>query len=126
MRGTIEKVWENESRQGKPYRTLVIDGERYSLWDQRSFDQVREGGRVEYQWRRSGDFRTITEIEPVGAAPGDLAPEQIRMTRMGCLKYASHLLSGSELDPEARSEHAVAIARDFERYVLEPELDEGE
>lgn len=124
MRGTIEKIWENESTKGKPYLTLLIDGEKYSLWDQKHFDQLQEGDEVEYKWRQSGDFRNITKIGRVD--DGELTSNQKRMTRMGCLKYASSIVSLTEGDLKEKASYAIAMARDFEQYVLEPEFEDEE
>ena len=42
MKGIIEQIWENESKNGQPYLTVQIDGERYSVWDDKHFDQFKE------------------------------------------------------------------------------------
>ena len=33
MKGTIEQIWENKSRNGEKYLTVQMNGERYSVWD---------------------------------------------------------------------------------------------
>ncbi len=124
MRGIIEKIWENESKKGQPYLTLLIDGERYSLWDKKHFADLEEGDEVIYQWKQSGDFRNISAIQRVET--DGFSATQKRITRMGCLKYASSIVSLSDVDLKEKADYTIAMARDFERYVLEPGLDAEE
>ncbi len=42
MRGTIDQIWENESRNGQKYLAVQIDGERYSAWDTEYFELIQE------------------------------------------------------------------------------------
>ncbi len=58
MKGIIEQIWENESKNGQQYVTVQIDGERYSVWDDKHFDQLQEGAEIEYEFRQSGNFKT--------------------------------------------------------------------
>ncbi len=44
---------------------------------------------------------------------------------MGCLKYATNILTETELDSPARADMALDIARKFERYVMDFESDES-
>lgn len=84
MKGTIEQIWENESKNGQQYLTVQIDGERYSVWDTKYFDQLHEGAEIEYQFRQSGNFRNITEVSN---------PAQSEQQR----EQQSHLLAGNLL-----------------------------
>ena len=65
MKGTIEQVWENESRNGQKYITVQIGGERYSVWDTKYFDRLQEGAEIDYDFRQSGKFRNLTEVNPI-------------------------------------------------------------
>jgi len=65
MRGIIEQVWENESRKGQKYLTVQVGGERYSVWDDKYFDTLQEGVTIDYDFRQSGNFKNMTDIDPV-------------------------------------------------------------
>ena len=57
MQRTIEKIWENQTRDKKKYHVLEIGGEKYSVWDNKLIEGLGEGSRIEYDWKRSGDFK---------------------------------------------------------------------
>lgn len=124
MRGTIDKVWENEHK-GKPWKKLVIDGEDYSLWEKDWFDLAQEDACVEFEFRKKGDFNTITALEVVTPAAtsggnGGTSDKQIQISRLSCLKTAVELL------PEGTSLNSVIrTAMRMEEYVV-GEIDPGE
>ena len=119
MLGKVDKVWENESQNGKAYLVLDIDGHRYSLWDQEWLGRLRDGDLVEYEWKKSGKFRNITDLDRVkpdeGSPPVTEKDEQI--VRMSCLKSASALFSGADLDPKKKVRLTLAAARRFQKYI---------
>ena len=124
MRGTIEQVWENESRKGQKYLTVQVGGERYSVWDDKYFDTLQEGVTVDYDFRQSGKFKNMTDIEPVdGSGNGPPQYQQNgkarQIARMSCLKSASEILAPVQLDPDAKKDLTIETARFFERYVFE-------
>jgi len=57
MQRTIEKIWENQTRDKKKYHVLEIGREKYSVWDNKLIEGLGEGSRIEYDWKRSGDFK---------------------------------------------------------------------
>ena len=123
MRGTIEQVWENESRNGQKYLTVQLNGERYSIWDNKYFDAIGEGAIIDYDVKQSGNFKHLTDIEPVNNN-GELPPYQpnhkdTQITRMSCLKSASEIMAPVQLDPNTKREMVIETARYFERYVFE-------
>ena len=128
MRGTVEQVWENESRNGQAYLTVQIDGERYSVWDAKYFDQFQQGAEVDYDFRQSGNFKNITEVN--GPTDPQAAEEQPmyndhrdrQITRLSCLKSAAGILAPAQLDPDAKRDLVIDTARVFERYVGENDL----
>ena len=124
MRGTIEQVWENESKKGQKYLTVQVGGERYSVWDDKYFDALQEGVTVDYDFRQSGNFKNMTDIEPVGGNGNGLPQYQPngkarQIARMSCLKSASEILAPVQLDPDAKKDLTIETARFFERYVFE-------
>jgi hypothetical protein len=121
MQGVIEKIWENQTREKKPYHVLEIGGEKYSLWDLKLLEGLSEGVTIEYEWKKSGDFKKITELRPVVPAPdaGRYHPDRksTEIVRMSCLKSASEILYGLFIDPDVKTRKAMEIAREFEKYV---------
>lgn len=62
MKGEVEKIWNNETSDGRKYQVLQANGERYSLWDENYFDQIQEGQALEFDFKESRDFNNITKI----------------------------------------------------------------
>jgi hypothetical protein len=136
MRGVIDQVWENESRNGQKYLTVqMADGERYSVWDTEYFELLAPGATINYDTKQSGNFRHLTDIEQVDNN-GEFPPYQPnnkekQIARMSCLKSASEILAPVQLDPDSKREMVIGTARYFERYVFEgdpgtlPEQNDG-
>jgi hypothetical protein len=106
MRGAIEKIWENKTKDDKKYHVLEIGGEKYSVWDSKLLDGIEEGATVDYEWKASGDFKKITGIQKI---ENDFKPEayipdrkSMEIIRMSCLRSASEILHGSTSTPWRR------------------------
>lgn len=132
MKGTIEKVWENESqKEGKKYLTVEIGGNRYSIWDEKYFDVVKSGLEVEYESKRAGKYQNITSLTPVGqvaegnGGEGGLREPEYRsraMRRMSCLRSASALAASLDLSKAGDPvDFTIGVARRFEDYISEQE-----
>jgi len=116
-RGIIESIKEKKTKSGEKYLALTIDGERYSLWDKDYFNQIQEGDLVTYKWKQSGNFKKITEIERIENPELDL--RERKLIRMGCLKYATELISGlNGFDVADRISYTIEAAQVFEKYVM--------
>ena len=125
MRGIIEQVWENESKNGKEYLTVQIGGERYSIWDKKYFDQLHEGMEIEYDVKESGNFRHLNDIKPVQEnRPPVYHPngKDRQIARLSCLKSASEILAPAHIDVNDKRDMVVDTARFFERYVFEDDV----
>ena len=129
MKGTIEQVFENESKNGQRYMTVQIGGERYSVWDQKYFDHMQQGAEIEYDFRQSGNFRNITQVSAPSAEPdnGNGTPtyhngRDRQITRLSCLKSAAEIISPAQLTPDVKRDLVIDTARVFERYVAENDL----
>ena len=125
MRGVVEQVWENESRNGQPYLTVQINGERYTVWDTKYFDQLREGAEIEYEFRQSGNFKNITEVRSPSEEQQPQTYQNDRdrqITRLSCLKSAAEILAPAQLDPDTKRQLVIDTARVFERYVNEDDV----
>ena len=116
VRGRIEKIWKNESRDGKAYWVLSIDGERYSVWDEDLMQGLEEGLTVAFDAKQSGDFNNITDIE-VARLRRRLSSQ--KKVRLSCLRSASIVLANANLEPEKKEKLALEIAQRFERYVTD-------
>ena len=125
MEGTVERIWENETKEKKTYHVLEIGGEKYSVWDSKLMEGLSEGSRVDYEWKKSGDFKKITGLRKIGQEP-EHHPYQrdrrsLEIVRMSCVRSASEILHGLFIDPEEKTNKAIEIARQFEKYVTGPE-----
>jgi len=150
MRGIVDQVWENQSRNGRDYLSVQIDGERYNVWDNKYFDSLEPGAEIEYECKQSGNFRHLTDVRPAdgngrpdgnagdngGNGPRASSPFETatykdrQIARLSCLKSASEILAPVQLDPDAKKDVVIDTARYFERYVLEdgeaPPPEEGQ
>ena len=119
MKGTVEKIWDNESRNGQRYLGLSIEGQRYTLWEEKYFDQLQEGDVIDFEWKKSGRFKNITKITTNDDDNYYQEKRQISIIRMSCLKSASELISDSEIEADKRADIAIDFARKFEDYIRE-------
>lgn len=127
MRGTIEKVFHNETDAGKKWIRLQIDDESYSLWEKKLFDVAKEGAVVEFSFCKRGNFNTITNMEVVATkAESSVSPvngtadKQIQISRLSLLKTAVEFLpEGTTLN------RVIGAAMRMEEYVL-GQIDPGE
>ena len=127
MKGEIEKIWDNESKNGKRYLGISVAGERYTLWEEEYFDKLKEGDVIDFEWKKSGKYKNITKINMNNDNDDFMERKQESIIRMSCLKSASELIAGSDLEPGKRVDMALDFARKFEKYVkddLEEELPE--
>ena len=116
MKGEIEKIWENESRNGKRYLGISVDGERYTLWEEKYFDKLKEGDVIDFEWKKSGKYKNITKIN-MNDDGEFMERKQESIIRMSCLKSASELIAGSDLEADKRANMALDFAKKFENYV---------
>jgi hypothetical protein len=132
VKGEIEKIWKNETADGRKYEVLQMNGERYSLWEEDYLDKLQEGQTLEFDFRESGDFKNITKIyEKPETGPEEKRNEyddqKTRKTvRMSCLKSASRVLIGSKIPYQNRAEKAIEIAKKFEKYIDDEEFEKPE
>lgn len=117
MKGEIEKIWDNESRNGERYLGLSVDGERYTLWEEKYFDKLKEGKVIDFDWKKSGKYKNITKINMNDDNSDFMERKQESIIRMSCLKSASELIAGSDLEPSKRANMALDFAKKFERYI---------
>lgn len=131
MKGEVEKVWENETADGRRYNVLQIGGERYSLWDENYLDQIQEGQKLEFNFKESGEFKNITEIyEQLGqeapVEPGYHERKIKKIVKMSSLRSASRALFGSKIPYQNRADRVIEMARKFENYLNEEEFEDPE
>jgi hypothetical protein len=128
VKGEVEKVWKNETADGRKYEVLQIRGVRYSLWEEDYLDRIQEGQTLEFDFRESGDFMNITKIyENPESEPREPIYEDRKLkktVRMSCLKSASRVLAGTKIPYQNRAEKAIEIARKFEKYIDDLGFDE--
>lgn len=147
--GKIEKVWDNATSAGKPYKVVELEnGDRYSLWRAGDFDKVYKGEMIEFDFSTSGrGFKNIeriyngSEVSEVktgsgpdsetavnggkyngpGTGNGDGAGTDRldKMVKMSCLKSASNLFSGSKIPFEQRADKVIEMAKKFRDYICQ-------
>ena len=124
MKGTIEEIITNDLKDGRTYQTLVIDGQKYSLWDKDQFGKYTEGDSIDFEWTSSGRYKNISKIaDPTeqklslddDGGNGQQGDEHIMRTC--CLKYATQIISELELNPEEKISLALETAQKFENYI---------
>ena len=109
MRGKIERIWENHTKNGEKYWVLFISGKNYSVWDSSVIEGLSEGAEVEYEFKRSGKYNKITDLKVIqepaqsGQAPAQDTRE-LRIIRMSCLRSAAEIISPYNLDLEEKTE----------------------
>ncbi len=148
--GKIEKVWDNATTSGKPYKVVELEnGDRYSLWRAGDFDKVYKGEMIEFDFSTSGkgyknierlytgsevpegntgkgpDSETAVNGKYSGPGNGDgFRNDRLdKMVKMSCLKSASNLFSGSKIPFEERANKVIEMARKFEMYIDPEELE---
>jgi len=130
MKGEVEKIWKNETADGRKYEVFQINGERYSLWDENYLDRIQEGQILEFDFRESGDFKNITKIyeqsESESKESGYEDQRIKKIIKMSCLRSASRVLTGSKIPCEKRAEKTIEIAKEFEKYIDDERLDRDE
>ena len=129
MKGEVEKVWKNQTEDGRKYEVFQINGERYSLWEENYLDKIQEGQALEFDFRESGDFKNITKIyERSNEIEGNREYDDKRVKRiikMSCLRSASRVLTGSRIPYDSRADKTIEIAKRFEKYVDDGDFGEG-
>lgn len=125
MRGKIENLEMHNLKDGRKYLSLSIDGETYSLWDEKYMSGLEEGMPVRYEWRKSGKFKNITKIEPHQGYKNPNKEKNDQIIRMSCLRSASEILANAHMGPIEKGKLAIDIARMYEDYVFDS-LYEGE
>lgn len=119
MRGTIEKIWENKTKNGKKYWVISVDGKRYSVWNEELLKGLAVGDAVELSWTGSGRFMNVSKIVKLSVAEDSKAMQIIRMS---CLRSAVEFFSGSR---RPRLERVLSLAKTFEDYVCNEVRDHG-
>jgi len=62
IQGNIERITDNMTAMGKPFKSLVIDGERYSVFDEKLFGQCIDGANVTFSFIEKGEYKNIVAI----------------------------------------------------------------
>lgn len=121
MKGIIQKIWENKNRKGEKYWVLCIDGQRYSLWDEKSREPLNEGDSVEFEWVQKGDFRNITKIRklPESEALDFQERKSRQIIKMSCIRSACELVVRASIKPEQKCKIVIKIAKELEKHVFE-------
>jgi len=129
MKGEVEKLWKNKTEDGRKYEVFQINGERYSLWEEDYLDKIQEGQALEFDYKESGDFKNITKI--YGSNDGKTKENNCgcrrseQIVKMSSLRSASRVLVGSKIPVQDRADKTIEIARRFEKYIGNEDLEAG-
>ncbi len=152
MKGKIDALWQNKTRDGTPYMAVQIGDDRYTVWNEEYFGQFKRGDAVEFKYVNKGKYKNILEMSGAapesdgkGAAPyaGPAAPEEpaekpfkpflspkdLHIARMSALKTAAYVSGGlldPKLDPSEKTDFIIDLARQFERYITDANDGDGE
>jgi len=124
MKGEIDKIWENETKDRKKiYHVVDINGDRYSVWDKKILEGISEGDYIDYDWKPSGDYKKIVDLKKIDPDPNldkkYIPDDKSRgIIRMSCLRSATEILNGIPIDLDQKTCMALEISREFENYVL--------
>lgn len=145
MKGKIDALWQNKTRDGTPYMAVQIGEDRYTVWNEEYFGQFKRGDAVEFKYVNKGKYKNILEmagVAPEGEkkanapyagppAPDEpaekpfkpfMSPKDLHIARMSALKTAAYLSSGlldPKLDPAEKTDFIIDLARQFERYITD-------
>ncbi len=141
MKGKIAKIWMNNLDDGRTYATLSINGERYTLWDKKYLNSLKEGDTVSYDFKQSGKYKNIKSISKVNANPKDESnskaklpynglnnngidqqlKKDLEIVRMSCLKTAALYITQDMIDLplDKKADTIVEVAKKFESYVTD-------
>jgi len=127
MKGEVEKIWKNETEDGRKFEVIQINGERYSLWSEDYLDRIQEGQSLDFDFKESGDYKNITKINDgreILERPQYGSDRLRKIIKMSCLRSASSVLAGSRIPYDDGAERTIEIARKFENYLNEEGYDE--
>jgi hypothetical protein len=82
MQGFVEKKYTNYTNRGKPWWSLVINGERYSTFSESVASQCVEGQSIDFEWGpdKSGQYKNLLSANGVSAGQGGPRPQQQQWT----------------------------------------------
>jgi len=147
MKGKIDALWQNKTREGTPYLAVQIGDDRYTVWNEEYFGQFKRGDAVEFKYVNKGKYKNILEMagvapegdpkgkseatyagQPTPEEPAEkpfkpfMSPKDLHIARMSALKTAAYLSSGlldPKLDPAEKTDFIIDLARQFERYITD-------
>ena len=89
------------------------------------FDHVQEGLEIEYEVRKTGNFKHLTDITPVKEQQRPVYRpngREVQIARLSCLQSASEIVAPVHMDIDNKEEMVIELAKRFERYVFEHDL----
>jgi len=129
MKGKVEEIARESSRKGDDYLRVKIDGETYSIWNQDYFDVLHEGDTIQFDYKESGQWKNITEMDVIridlaesGTNDDYMLAKDKRIARMSCVKSAAYVMANLDMEPVLKGDQTLSLARTFEKYVYEEDL----
>lgn len=127
MKGIIERIYLNSLGDGREYLTMQISGTKYSVWDNKYFRMFNEGMPVNFEFKKSGKYLNISEIEvDPNHKPGDDGNKNpfnypnhrdLQILKTSCLKCATSIVKDLPLEVEKKLDLTLDVAKKFEKYL---------
>jgi len=111
LKGNVEVKEVKETKKGKKYGYLEIDGERYSCWDLSKISDVARGDTVDFTYKENDDgFRNLNFIRKTKP---EASAKDTHIAKSVCLKAATDLITQLGATAESRpnsADHRKALA----------------
>jgi len=133
LKGRIDEIKEMEKKNGNKYHLATINGEKYSIWDPKQVEGLKQGSVVEYQFRyEKGRYKSITELELIDDSNcelgnyglEELTGKDIQIGRMTSLKYAMEITKDLGFGLEDKIDITVDLAKRLEKYINSGNIEE--
>ena len=130
MKGVVEEISRETSKKGDNYLRVKVGGEKYSVWDEKYFDLFHEGDTIEFEYKESGQWKNIVDLTVPGSGNEELSEREQylrtrdrQIARMSCVKSVAYVLANLDSDAESKGAETLSLAKIFEKYVYEDDLD---
>jgi len=109
MKGTIEQIWENKSRNGEKYLTVQMNGSATASGTRSTSTRSRPGQKSNARSARAefpalGGHQPMTAHEAPATGPNT---KDSQISRMSCLKSASEIIAPFPIDLDQKRDLVV-------------------
>lgn len=126
--GKVSRIFQNETKGGKPYWVVAIETgpgkyERLSTFEFNTLSGIGEGDTISYKADTKGKYTNIVSVTKSSAASVGMVEYQggggiSEIGRMSALKSAAQLLVDYKGTPEEKIGKTLEAAKEFEKYIV--------